>query len=247
MCYHLQIKRAKEALERRYKVHAELEDEEETKVIHHANAFDLPLIPIVTAEASDTLQYFRWGLIPNWVKDDQSAQEIRLKTFNARSETLTEKPSFRGAIETQRCLVPCTGFYEWQTVDGKKYPHYITTNNQPIFSLAGLYDTWISGTTGDTIQTFTVITTAANSMMERIHNTKKRMPVILTPETEQLWINNELPQQQLLQLLQPYDETNMQAHTISRLISTREANSNVEEVTTPHIYTELTNTQTSLF
>jgi len=128
-------------------------------------------------------------LIPFWVKDFIQAQEIRTRTFNAKSETLAEKPSFRNVLNRKRCLVLANGFYEWHTEERTKIPYYIGIRDQTAIALAGLYDQWTNPQSGESLNTFTIITTRANPMMEEIHNLKKRMPVILAPENEQRWLD----------------------------------------------------------
>jgi len=216
---------------------------------YHASSFDLPKLPVITNEQPTQIQLFTWGLIPFWVKDQKTAEEVRLKTMNARAESIFEKPSFRHAAGKQHCLVLADGFFEWQEVEGRNYPYYIRLKNQEPFAMAGLWDTWRNPTTAEVIQTYTVITTQANPLMERIHNKKKRMPVILPKNKECEWITPSLSKQAAEPLLVPYDEELMEAYTISRLITSRQRNPNVPEVSQPFSYPELqTKTgQTPLF
>ncbi len=113
------------------------------------------------------------------------------KTFNARSETIDTKPAFRESFISRRCLVPVRGFFEWQHIGGRKIPWYISLRDEDIFSLAGIWDSWkMKG--GVSVNTFSVVTTRANELMSEIHNTKKRMPVILPAAAEKLWLKEEL-------------------------------------------------------
>jgi putative SOS response-associated peptidase YedK len=121
----------------------------------------------------------QWGLVPSWAKD----VKIGSKMFNARSETLKEKPSFRNLLKRKRCLVPASGFYEWKREDGN-VPYMIRVRDQAYFAMAGLYDVWQSGD-GSVLSTFTIVTTAAAKVMVDLHD---RMPVILEKETESEWI-----------------------------------------------------------
>jgi putative SOS response-associated peptidase YedK len=209
------------------------------KTQYHASSFDLPTLPVITNEQQKQIQLFTWGLIPFWVKDKQTAEEIRLKTMNARAESIFEKPSFRHAAEQKRCLVLADGFFEWQEYEGKNYPYYIRLKNREPFSMAGLWDSWIDPETTEVLQTYTVITTKANHLMEQIHNKKKRMPVILQKDHERDWIVSSLDRQTAEALLVPYDEQLMEAFTISRLITSRQRNPNVPEVSQPFTYPEL--------
>jgi putative SOS response-associated peptidase YedK len=187
MCYTIKIDRTREELEKRFA--ASFTEPEGYLPGNRVSAFSLPRLPVICSDRPDQIRLLTWGLIPYWVKDIQQAKDIRMKTFNARAETLAEKPAFRNAFERKRCLVLANGFYEWQTRDKLKIPYFINLTNHPIFALAGLYDNWTDRESGEILNTFTVVTTRANPMMEEIHNLKKRMPVILSPENEELWLD----------------------------------------------------------
>jgi len=209
------------------------------KTQYHASSFDLPNLPVITNEQPQHIQLFTWGLIPFWVKDKKTAEEIRLKTMNARAESIFEKPSFRHAADQKHCLVLADGFFEWQESEGKNYPYYIRLKNHEPFAMAGLWDSWRDPGTAEVLQTYTVITTKANPLMEQIHNKKKRMPVILPKNHEADWIDSSLDKQAAEALLVPYDELLMEAFPISRLITSRQRNPNVPEVLQPFSYPEL--------
>ena len=206
---------------------------------YHASSFDLPKLPVITSESPKQIQLLSWGLIPFWVKDDKVAQELRLKTMNARTEELFEKPSFRDAAEKKHCLVLADGFFEWQDVKGKNYPYYIRLKSHEPFAIAGLWDRWTNRVTGEVLSTYTVITTKANPLLEKIHNKKQRMPVILEKNDERSWLHCVLDKDRATSLLVPYDKTKMEAYTISRLITSRLQNPNTPEVLEPYIYPEL--------
>ena len=105
---------------------------------YHVNAFTFPRYPIITS--SDEVQVFNWGLIPFWVRSEEDATEIRKMTLNARADTIFEKPSFREPIMKKRCIVPSTGYFEWRHEGANKIPYYIYVKDEPIFSMAGIYD-----------------------------------------------------------------------------------------------------------
>ncbi len=187
MCYTIKIDLTREELEKRFG--AKFAEAGEYNSGNRINAFSLPLLPVICSDMPHDLRLYTWGLIPYWVKDYKNASEIRTKTFNAKAETLAEKPSYRNSLKHKRCILPVNGFYEWQTLEKLKIPYYISLKNQQVFTLAGLYDQWTNRETGEVLNTFTVITTRANPMMEEIHNLKKRMPVVLSPQNEQLWLD----------------------------------------------------------
>ncbi len=151
------------------------------------NGFTNPLTPIITNTKKKNIQLYSWGLIPSWAKDES----FRKNTLNARIESLEEKPSYRNYIKN-RCLIVVDGFYEWKWLDpaGKdKLQYLITLPNEELFAFAGIYSSWTNKLTGEVINTYSMVTTAANELMAEVHNTKKRMPVILTKENEQDWLN----------------------------------------------------------
>jgi putative SOS response-associated peptidase YedK len=154
------------------------------------NGFTNPLTPIITNTQKNNIQLYSWGLIPSWAKDES----FRKNTLNARIESLDEKPSYRNYIKN-RCLIVVDGFYEWQWLDpaGKdKLQYLITLPNEELFAFAGIYSTWTNKLTGEVINTYSMVTTEANELMAKVHNTKKRMPVILTKENEQDWLNPDV-------------------------------------------------------
>jgi putative SOS response-associated peptidase YedK len=149
-----------------------------------------------------------WGLIPFWAKDPS----IGAKLMNARSETVTEKPSFRAAFKYRRCLIPADGFYEWQKVQGgAKQPFYFSMAGNAVFAFAGLWESW------NDIETCTILTTSANSLLQPIHD---RMPVILSPEDYRRWLDPTVQGGRvLLDLLRPYPDAPMQAIPVSTRVN----------------------------
>lgn len=239
MCYHNSLIVDGPALEARFD--AALEPAEPFQPVYHSNAHQFPTWPIVTHQEPGKLQSLHWGLIPRWVKTSTDALEIRTRTLNARSESLYDKPSFRTAIQKgQRCLIPSTGFYEWHTMGRKKFPFYITTKDQPVFSIAGIWEEWPDPETGEFIRTYSLLTSDANPLLAAIHNDKKRMPVVLTPEAEYAWLHENLTQQQVLELTgTPYPAGRMHSYAVSKRITSRSEPSDVPEVMTPAEYPEL--------
>lgn len=181
---------------------------------YHVNAFTHPLYPIATGD--NELQAFHWGLVPFWVKSEEQAKEIENMTINAKADTVFEKPSFRHSIMSKRCIVPSTGFFEWRHEGKDKIPYFIQVKNEDIFSMAGIFDVWNNPQTGEIYHSFSIITSEANSLMEYIHNTKKRMPVILSSEDEQRWIDPDLNKEGIKELLKPFDANKMNAYIINK-------------------------------
>ena len=212
---------------------------EEWQPVYHADGFTFLKMPVITQDQPNHIQLFNWGLIPSWVKNKMDADKLKSQTLNARSETVFEKPSFRNSITSCRCLVVADGFFEWMDFNKKKYPHYIYMKDKSVFCFAGIYANWTDKETGELLQTFSILTTDANPMMGKIHNLKKRMPVILPKEHYSSWLRNEITSQQIQELFKSYPESSMGYHTISKTISSRQIDSNIPEVTSPFIYPEL--------
>ena len=127
------------------------------------------------------LSMLRWGLVPFWAKDPA----IGNRMINARAETVAEKPSYRAAFRQRRCVVLADGFYEWHRDGDVKIPHYISLNSGEPFGLAGLWENWTDKESGESLQTTTLITTAANEFMQPLHH---RMPVLLQTESANEWL-----------------------------------------------------------
>ena len=151
-------------------------------------------IPVIINPVNRAVQMFRWGLIPGWAKDPK----IGYKMFNARAETIAEKPSFRVPFQQRRCLIPADGFYEWKVEDGKKYPYLFTLKDKTMFTFAGLWETWLSKE-GEVVNSCTIITTEPNSLVAQYHD---RMPVIFTGNDSWQWLEDR-PQNELKAMLVP--------------------------------------------
>ncbi|MBS4044273.1 MAG: SOS response-associated peptidase [Chitinophagaceae bacterium] len=205
---------------------------------YFVSGFSHPSLPIITKNG---IELAEWGLIPHWIKDEQSANNIKTKTLNAVGETISEKPSFKKAILKQRCLLPVNGFYEWRDYKKTKYPYLIQVKDKSIFSLGCIYDVWVDQSTGEVIKTFSIITTPANPLMEKIHNLKKRMPLIIKAEDEAKWIDENLSTIEVQQLIKPFDESEMTAYTISRDANNSRNDRNIEQIIHPILYSELPN------
>src|SRR5690606_3917280 len=188
----------------------------------------------------------RWGLIPGWAKDPA----IGNRMINARAETVAEKPSFRTALRRRRCLIPADGFYEWRTANGRKQPMRIVRSDGGLFAFAGLWESWRppvsaaktagaaktpappnhGGTTDDhgpnapsdaehdqVVYTCTIVTTDANETLRPIHH---RMPVVIPPESYDLWLDRDIDDPEaLLPLLRPSPEDEFRAYPVSTFVN----------------------------
>lgn len=231
MCFSVNVNLIREDLESRYG--ATLIDHDEYRPSYYYHAFSIPEMPVICSDDISRIRLFKWGLIPADTKNPADAENIRMKTFNARAESIAKKPSFATSFKSKRCIIPVKGFFEWQHSGKDRIPWYIYHPDNDIMSIAGLFDTWMSEETGEILNTFTLITTEANELLSRIHNSAKRMPVILETENEKLWVDKNQSEQALLNMLKPYS-FELKAHTISPLVNSKKEDKNTPEVIKPY-------------
>jgi putative SOS response-associated peptidase YedK len=232
MCFSVNVNLVKDELENRYG--ASFPDRDRYQPSYYYHAFGLPELPAICSGSPDRVQLLRWGLIPSWTRNSNDANEIRYKTFNARGESVSSRPSFSKSFKSKRCIIPVKGFFEWQHAGNEKIPWYIYNADEEIFSIAGLYDQWVETNTGETFDTFSIITTDANDLLAVIHNTKKRMPVILDRINESRWISLYTSPDEAIAMLKPCPSEILKAHTISNLVNNKTANRNSPEVIRPY-------------
>jgi putative SOS response-associated peptidase YedK len=182
--------------------------------IYFSNGFDFPLWPIITKD--ENIKLMNWGLIPSWFKNENT-NEIAKNTLNAKCETLKEKSAFKSVLNSKRCIIPSTGFFEWHTKGKIKIPYLIQLKNEQPFAMAGIFDEWINPISRNPVFSFSIITCQANTIMSEIHNTKKRMPVILSDSNINKWLNNETFDD-VNEVLSPYKSEEMKAHEINKKI-----------------------------
>jgi len=234
MCFSVNVNLIKEELESRYD--ATLIDHDKYRPSYYYHAFGLPDIPAICSGSPDKINLLKWGLIPSWTRSIDDANIIRYKTFNARAESISQKPSFSVSLKAKRCIIPVKGFFEWQHKGKEKIPWYIYNSENEIISIAGLYDEWIDSNTGEIHNTFSIITTEANDLMAEIHNSAKRMPVILEKSGESRWLDLSTSPEDTNSLLKPCPSEYLKAHTISPLVNDRKANRNTPDVIRPYQY-----------
>jgi putative SOS response-associated peptidase YedK len=236
MCFTVNVNLIKEELENRYG--ATLIDPDKYRPSYYYHAFGLPSLPAICSEEPSIIRLLTWGLIPAWTKNRDQADIIKYKTFNARSESIETKPSFSSSFRSKRCIVPVKGFFEWQHSGNEKIPWYIYHTENEVLSIAGIYDYWIASDTGETFSTFSIVTTEANDLMAHIHNSGKRMPVILSKDSEKKWIDISISQTNAMNLLLPCPSEILKAHTIGPLINSRSSNRNTPELIQPYNYSK---------
>ena len=156
-------------------------------------------------------QAARWGLVPFWAKD----ASIGHKMINARAETVAEKPAFRKPFRSRRCLIPADGFFEWQRHGDTREAWYFRSTAGTPLAFAGLWDEWLDKSTGETLRSCTIITTAANALMRPIHD---RMPVVLQAHEERQWLDDDRVES-LHALLQPEATAALAAYRVSDYVN----------------------------
>lgn len=173
------------------------------------------LAPVIVHEGSKTLVSMQWGLVPSWAKEP-ALGKLGHRMINARAETITQKNSFKRLLPSRRCLVLADGFYEWVKLEQGKAPmRFVLKGGEP-FSFAGLWDRWKNPDGGE-LKTFTIITTQANELLRPVHD---RMPVILTPEAEESWLNIDLKDPlALTMLLKPFPAGRMESYYVSPIVN----------------------------
>ncbi|MBF0289080.1 MAG: SOS response-associated peptidase [SAR324 cluster bacterium] len=207
MCGRFSMQQTSEKLIERFEIENSL-----FTAIPRYNIAPSQIVPIILDNGTRYMDGLKWGLVPSWSKD----KKIGNKLINARAETLAEKPSFRNALKRRRCIIPASGFFEWKKEGDQRIPTYIHLKKQKLFAIAGLWEEW-QHPDGSMLLTFTIITVAPNHLMETIHN---RMPAILKPEEESIWLDPSIQNKNDLQkLLQPYPEEIMETYTVSRRVN----------------------------
>lgn len=172
-----------------------------------------PVLVVRDTPMGRAIEHVRWGLVPAWAEDPK----VGYKMINARSETAVSKPAFKSAMKYRRCIVPCSGFYEWKKIDSRtRLPHHITVEGVDAFGLAGLWERW-QDPAGNELETCTILTCGPNEMMADLH---ERMPVILGPDEYDSWLD---PDQQdadaAARLLRPYPAGQMAAWPVSTYVN----------------------------
>jgi putative SOS response-associated peptidase YedK len=167
-----------------------------------------PVVRLNRDTGQREIALLRWGLVPYWAKD----AKIGLSTINAKAETVATAPAFRDAFKHRRCLVPADAFYEWQRIDKKtKHPFAFAMKSGEPYAMAGLWERWQSKE-GEALETFTILTTDPNKLMEPVHN---RMPVILEPRDYARWLDPGDPARPPVDLLRPFSAEEMVAWPVS--------------------------------
>jgi putative SOS response-associated peptidase YedK len=186
MCFFSKLTQSAAELKKRFQ--ADFAPDEKYVPAEEINGFSYPKTPVIANNDPSKIQMFNWGLLPSWAEES-----FRKNTLNARLESIHDKPSFRPYLQN-RCLVLADGFYEWQWLDSqgkKKQKYLVTIEGEDAFAFAGLWNRWTNKETGVILNTYTIITRPANALMSEIHNSKLRMPFILSRNNEHDWLGGK--------------------------------------------------------
>lgn len=214
---------------------------------YHADGFTNPHLPITTTEEPYRVQLGVWKLIPHWIKTAADAKKYA-NTLNATCEDIFEKPSYRSYIGESRCLLWVKGFFEphhpvppreenESDADYEKrktkiskitIPYYIHQLNDEPFSMGCVFSNWLNHDTGEIMKTFSIITTPANYLVGLIHNEKKRMPLIITPDNRQKWLSR-LPKDEIKAMMVPLPDGILDGYQVSNLVYKKGVDANIPE------------------
>ena len=191
------------------------------KDLYQASLFTHPKLFIYTDPESMPI-VANWGLVPFWVKNNTGKLKIWNNTLNAMGESIFEKPSFRNAAKSKRCLIYLDGFYKHHHYNRQTYPFFIRRKDLEPFPVAALWSEWQDKENRSKLITFSIVTTVGNKMLSRIHNNPKldgpKMPVILPDELADDWLNPGKSQKELTDLLMPYPDELLQAHSVYHIL-----------------------------
>jgi putative SOS response-associated peptidase YedK len=212
MCGRFRLARKKEILEAEFDADSALDDLDWVPRYNVAPGQEIAVVRQAANRPARLLSTMRWGLIPSWAKEPS----VGYKMINARSETVAVRPSFREPVQSQRCLIPADGFYEWRREVKQKLPFCFTLTDDSVFAFAGLWDRWRSPQ-GQFIESCTILTTTPNELLKDVHD---RMPVILAHDAYDLWLDPGFKKVEELQpLLKPYAADAMRRYRVSQRVN----------------------------
>lgn len=232
MCYHLSNTKKAPELEDRFD--ARFEDVFSYEINYHLNGFDKKPVYIISQQEDHLIEPASWGLLPeNAINEAQFKRKFN--TLNAKSESLFTSNFWKEPIRQRRCLILADGFFESKHIGKHKYPHYIRLKSKAAFSLAGIYTYHHNGSFSCSI-----VTKEANPFMAEIHNSKKRMPLILDKSLERDWLNASFSQSSIEELIKEgFTKEQFEAYTVSRDVTNSRVKSDRKDILEPFYYTEL--------
>ncbi|MET4083154.1 putative SOS response-associated peptidase YedK [Pedobacter sp. UYP30] len=190
---------------------------DDSEGFHLAGGFSHPKLSMVLKQdGRRVIDRMQWGLIPNWKKPYTDMLKMSNNTLNAKSETIFDLASFKNSIMKFRAILPVNGFFEYKHEDGDKLPFFIHPKEQSYFNLACIFSNYKDPATDQWLQTFSIVTGAANELMTDIHNTKKRQPVMIDTDQIDNWLNVDASKEEITHLMEPCDDSRMAAFRVDR-------------------------------
>ncbi len=172
---------------------------------------DIPVVVQEPGQPKPEIRAMKWGFIPSWTKDPA----IGSRMINSRSETVHEKPMFKGSFMEKRCLILSSGFYEWKKGPEGKDPYLFRIKDKPLFSFAGIWSSWTDPEKKE-VQSCSILTTSPNSTVRSVYD---RMPVILSGTTEKIWLHNESSESELRRAFNPFPGSEMESFPVSKRVN----------------------------
>lgn len=203
-------------------------------------AFTNDYLPVFKKPGELTFQ--SWGFIQPVVGDTKRDIEIKHMTGNAKGFEILDKPLYKKAVLTQRCVIAVKGFYEWRHVNKVAFPHFIYQKGKQFTLMGGIWNNFYNQETNETYETVSMLTTPANPTMKKIHNLKEAQPFLIDEDVAEKWLDQNLTRDEIAELIKIYPEEKMSYHTVGKKLDPDSPNS-----IKPVIYPELANEQTRLF
>jgi putative SOS response-associated peptidase YedK len=215
--------------------------ERESREMHLTRGYEHEkLITYRSVDSKIFIDRNHWGLIPSWVKNEETAKKIWNNTLNARGETIFEKPSFKDSAINNRSIIPLVGFYEHHHKNNKTFPYFIQPENGKNLFVAGLNSDWVNQRTGELIKTTSVVTAKGNELLTEIHNSPKleepRMPLILDDENIKIWLRGS--KEEVQKLIRPNTSIKLRAHTVKQ-ITGKNSMGNIKNSQEEYCYDEM--------
>ena len=230
MCYHISLTKSQYEIEDRFDVR--FQDFGLYDPFYHLNGFSKEICYIAPMQERGLIDGATWGLKPT---DYFARDSFNLNTLNAKSETILDSPLYREPTLERRCLIIVDGFFESKHVNGNKYPYFIHLKEKKLFAFAGIYNYHDDG-----VLSCSILTTKANEFMSDIHNSKKRMPVILDETFEDAWLDDSLKEHNIKDLLKNcFTKSDLQAYTVKKEVNNSRVDSNFPDILKPYHYPEL--------
>ena len=232
MCYHLSNTKKAPELEDRFE--ARFEDVFSYESHFHLNGFDKKPVYMIPQDEDHLIEPANWGLLPENLENVDDFKR-KFNTLNAKCESLFTSNLWKEPIKQRRCLILADGFFESKHIGKNKYPHYIRLKNKEAFAFAGIYTYHNNG-----FFSCSIITKVANPFMTEIHNSKKRMPLILDKSIEKDWLNPSCPQSSIEELIhEGFTKEQFEAYTVSKDVTNSRVTSDREDILQPFHYPEL--------